>query len=262
MNRLNASTAFMTAVTLLILALAGATYHFFSEMNSNYVLVQSGISPVRRVMNPYKYTQNKKGLIFSLSFLISGISFTIMVLLPSSEKEAQTRQAILARKAKQPQPAMEPQEAVHEAEGAEETGPSPMEPEEGMEKRDSSKEEMIEELDSLDALEGFAEDSWENITEGEDDVVYGTGPISGAAIMDFVHKFPDSALKFLYRKQLNGKPLTKEEEDIYADWESRNMTRSKIRHYVLNLMEWDQLPRDPLYEIWTRLRDHIFDIIH
>ncbi len=79
--------------------------------------------------------------------------------------------------------------------------------------------------------------------------------------MDFVHKFPDSSLKFLYRKQLNGKPLSREDEDIYTSWEQRGMGRSKVKHYILTLMEWDKLPKDALYEIWKRLRDHIYDVI-
>jgi len=27
-------------------------------------------------------------------------------------------------------------------------------------------------------------------------------------------------------------------------------------------MEWDNIPKDPLYDIWKKMRDHIFETIH
>ena len=117
----------------------------------------------------------------------------------------------------------------------------------------------MEQLEA-DAIE-FDEPTHE-VTEGDDDVVYGTAGITNAAVIDFVHKFPDSALKFLFRKQLDGKPLTAEEEEIYRGWEKRGMNRGKVKAYILTLMEWDNIPKDPLYDIWKKMRDHIFETIH
>ncbi|MBT4289475.1 MAG: hypothetical protein HOD92_19285 [Deltaproteobacteria bacterium] len=79
--------------------------------------------------------------------------------------------------------------------------------------------------------------------------------------MNFVHKFPDSALKFLYRKQLDGKMLGRGDEDIYREWEHRGMSRGKVKKYMLTLMDWKTFPKKPLYEIWKMLRDHIYDNI-
>ena len=72
---------------------------------------------------------------------------------------------------------------------------------------------------------------------------------------------PDSALKFLYRKQLDGKLLGRTEEDIYVEWEKRGMSRGKVKKYILSLMDWKTFPKKPLYEIWKMLRDHIYDNI-
>ena len=267
MTRFNASTVFGMAMMLTVLVLAGTTYMFFNQMSSNYILIQDGNTPIQKVLNPYKFVQNKKGLIFSLTFLLSGLSFGIMVLLPSSEQELATKRALeaanRARGGDKPQPdsggyseqsMTDQDEVVNEAQ-------EPLIPG-ALSEKEQKKEVMIEELDLLDGDDEFSDGAWTEITEGEDDVVYGTEQITSAAVMDFVHKFPDSALKFLYRKQLNGKPLSKEEEEIYAAWEKRGMSRPKVKHYILSLMEWEKLPRDPLYEIWKRLRDHIFDTIN
>lgn len=270
MNRITASSAFMLSLFLLILFLAGTTFHFFNEMNSKYVLIQSGGEPVRRIMDPYKFHQNKKGLIFSLTFLMAGTSFLIMVLLPSSEKEK-----AIARKVSAPEPVASPVDLPGEPEtlasstaaamedlDEQEAPPQPQQQSDTLLAAAAATEEDVEEVDLLDDSEGFSEDELEQITEGEDDVVYGTNEITSAAVMDFVHKFPDSALKFLYRKQLNGKPLNKEDEEIYASWEKRGMSRTRVKRYILALMEWEKLPKEPLYEVWKRLRDHIFDTLH
>ena len=50
------------------------------------------------------------------------------------------------------------------------------------EQEEGRKEEITNELDLLDDSEGFSEESWAEVVEGEDDVVYGTEQITGAAI--------------------------------------------------------------------------------
>jgi hypothetical protein len=95
---------------------------------------------------------------------------------------------------------------------------------------------------------------------GEDDVVYGTGRVTDDSCWDFVQRHPDSAVKFLYRKTLDNKPLSTADEDIYRRWELRGMTRSKIREIVLEIMGWKSLPDDFPHNIWRELRDQVFDM--
>ncbi|MDH5560349.1 MAG: hypothetical protein OEY59_05785 [Deltaproteobacteria bacterium] len=121
--------------------------------------------------------------------------------------------------------------------------------------------DVLAEIEEDVELDEFTEDTYHEIVEGEDDVVYGTEEITNAAIMDFVHKYPDSALKFLYRKRLDGKAVSSEEEEIYRNWEKRKMFRAKVKAYILSLMEWDKMPQEPLFEIWKRMRDHIYEVI-
>ncbi len=95
---------------------------------------------------------------------------------------------------------------------------------------------------------------------GEEDVVYGDGRISEDAAWEFIQQFPDSAVKFLYRKNLDNKPLSPTEEDIYRNWEMRGLTRAKVREIVLELMGWPSLPDSFPHEIWRAVRDQVFEL--
>ncbi len=259
MKSARSSKLFMGTLLILIAATLLATLHFFNEINNNYILMYNGNEPLMRVLNPYKYIQAKKGLIFSVSMLISTFSLGIMVILPSEEAGV-----VRFKKATQTKTVAPPSQAApsQPSEGSSgisaevvEAPPKPQNPTEG---RKSKKEEDIE---LIDTEEIFEDDNYREVTEGEDDVVYGAGEITNRAIMDFVHKFPDSSLKFLFRKQLDGKPLTNEEEEIYIGWENRGMTRGKIKAYILTLMDWELIPKEPLFDIWKKMRDHIFETI-
>ena len=87
MKRINSSSVFLIAVVAILGALLISSYHFFSEMNSRYIMIQGGGKPVRQILDNYKYIQNKKALIFSVAFLLAGTSFVFMVALPSEEKK-------------------------------------------------------------------------------------------------------------------------------------------------------------------------------
>lgn len=260
MRRLNSATVFMAALLLLIGALSIGSLTFLNQMNSNYVLIHRGHEPMKFVLDQFKYTQNKRGFIFCITFLVSSASIMIMIALPSAEKKVERE----ARPA--PQPVRKEREdssisAVIEPEKPAEAPPPIEEPAAAAPPPEAKRETITETpVEIIDAVEEISVD-YEDITEGEDDVVYGTKPISDAAIMHFVHKFPDSALKFLFRKQLDGKALTNVEESIYQEWENRNMTRGKVKGYILTLMDWKEFPKKPLYETWKEIRDHIFENI-
>lgn len=274
MKKPRASSAFLAALVVVIGLALLTSVHFFNEMNSKYVLVANGFEPTPQILNSYKYDRNKQGLIFSMTFLISSASFLVMVLLPNEEKtpnrfgfsqaplEEAPKQAPAMREAA-PQAAQAPPDpsisgpVSVEALG-EETPHVSTTPQAPAQPSKISKDSQIDTIEELD-LEDVDFEGEMEITEGEDDVVYGQGEITAAALIDFVHKYPDSSLKFLYRRKLDGKPLGQEEEDIYEYWESRGLTRGKIKRYILQLMEWEEMPREPLYDIWKRLRDHIFE---
>lgn len=258
---MNSATVFMLALTLLIGALAIGCLTFINRMNSNYILIQRGVTPIKHVIDHYGYMQNKKGLIFSLTFFIAGASLLIMITLPSVETK------IVKKIGKAPQPVQPERKessisAIIEPPSKEEKPDEPIAPPTPIappplqaEKLDTLTTPPVEIIEHIEKIST----DFDDITEGEDDVVYGTGPISDAAIMHFVHKNPDSALKFLFRKQLDGKALTNVEEAIYTEWENRHLTRGKVKGYILTLMDWKEFPKKPLYETWKEIRDHIYE---
>lgn len=257
MKRLNSATVFMVALLLLIGALAITSISFLNQMNSNYILIQRSNQPSKLVLNHFKYVQNKKGFIFSLTFLVAATSILIMIALPATEARIQ------AKPKTKPQPMRPDREessisaVIEQAKEKPKpkTAPEPVSTIATVDKEEAGIEPPVEIVETIEEISTDIED----ITEGEDDVVYGSGPISDAAIMHFVHKFPDSALKFLFRKQLDGKALTNVEESIYQEWENRNLTRGKVKGYILTLMDWKEFPKKPLYETWREIRDHIFE---
>lgn len=120
------------------------------------------------------------------------------------------------------------------------------------------------ELPLIDEGDEFIEgiDAVESTDDADDDVVYGTGHITDEAMIRFVHEYPDSALKFLFRKQLDGCPLPNNFEDLYQTWQRRGLSRKKIRDYIMALAEWTTLPDISIYEIFEILRDAIYDMEH
>ncbi len=253
MKRMNSSTVFMIAILLLIGALAIGSFMSFNRMSKEYILVQSGMTPTKQILNNYGYMQSKRGFIFSITFFIVGVSFVIMIALPSEDTKA------VSKVSAAPQPVSEDRKessisAIIEK-PIEEKMDAPAPP--PLQSEDPSVTSPIEIIPQVEELSTELED----VTEGEDDVVYGSGPVSDAAIIHFVHKFPDSAIKFLYRKQLDGKALTSIEENIYQEWEDRELTRGKVKGYILTLMDWKEFPKKPLYEAWKEIRDHIYENI-
>lgn len=253
---MNSATAFMIALMLLIGALVIGSLTFLNQMNTHHILINSGNQPIKHVLNHYKYRQSKRGFIYSVSFLIASACVLIMVALPTDERK------VIAKPKPTPQPAPTPMDRKDSSISAiiepakEEKAPEPEAPIAAApppaDKEEPPAIEVIEPVEEIHA-------EYDEVTEGEDDVVYGNGPISDAAIMHFVHRFPDSALKFLYRKQLDGKALTNVEDNIYQEWENRQLTRGKVKGYILSLMDWKEFPKKPLYETWKEIRDHIFE---
>ena len=92
------------------------------------------------------------------------------------------------------------------------------------------------------------------------DVVLGEGPISDDSISKYVEDYPDSAIKFLLRKNLDGRPLPFEYEEIYKKWESRGLSRGRLKKYLFKLMQWEEFPDSSVLDILKTIREHLFDM--
>ena len=90
----------------------------------------------------------------------------------------------------------------------------------------------------------------------ENDVVFGDGRIDQKSMSNFVANYPDSTLKFLMRKNLDGRPLPAGYEEIYSQWENRGLSRGRLKKYLFKLMEWKNFPDIPVHDVVNKIREH------
>ena len=94
----------------------------------------------------------------------------------------------------------------------------------------------------------------------DNDVVFGDGQIDSKSINRFVKNFPDSAIKFMFRKNLDGRNLPVEYEEIYINWEKRGLSRGRLKKYLFKMMKWDNFPDIPILEVVQRIKDRQYDL--
>ena len=148
--------------------------------------------------------------------------------------------------------------------GAEKNG-NPVEEEEELEEKPVKKkaqpttaqlldfdDEEEEEFDDEDGLSAEETD--------ETDVVFGTGPITQPSMIKFMNQYPDSVLKFLLRRNLDGRPLPGEFEKIYDQWQQRGLMRGRLKRHLLKMMEWEEIPDTPIHELVGQIRNRILDL--
>ena len=116
-------------------------------------------------------------------------------------------------------------------------------------------------------LEGMEEedefDEGIQMTETDDsDVIYGTGRITDAAHHKFILENTDSAIKFLMRKELDGRPLKADQEEIYEDWQKRGLSRGRLRKHIFKIMDWDNIPDIPIHEIVSQVKGKAYEVTH
>jgi hypothetical protein len=123
---------------------------------------------------------------------------------------------------------------------------------------------------TADLLLNFEEDEEDKEIEEDDsglilvdsdeaDVVFGGEKISKAALGKFIRQYPDSTLRFLLRRSLDGKPLSAEIEAIYYSWEKRGLSRGRLKKYLLKLMEWPEVPDLPILHLLQSLKERIYE---
>ena len=97
------------------------------------------------------------------------------------------------------------------------------------------------------------------VDSDETDVVFGGEKISKSALEKFIRQYPDSTLRFLLRRSLDGRPLSAEIEAIYYSWEKRGLSRGRLKKYMLKLMEWPEVPDLPILDLLQSLKDRIYE---
>ena len=102
----------------------------------------------------------------------------------------------------------------------------------------------------------------QQVDSDETDVVFGGKKITQASMEKFVHQYPDSTLRYLLRRNLDGRPLPSEIVAVHSNWEERGLLRERLKKYVLKLMEWPEVPDLPTLDLLQNLRDHIYEVSH
>lgn len=116
--------------------------------------------------------------------------------------------------------------------------------------------------DMIDEDEEIEEDDsgLRQIDSEETDVVFGGEKITPSAVEKFIRQYPDSTLRFFFRRSLDGRPLSAEIKAIYFSWEKRGMSRGLLKKLLLKLMEWQEVPDLPILDLLQSLRDRIYDV--
>jgi len=131
------------------------------------------------------------------------------------------------------------------------------------EKSSEESEESANGESAASLFEGIDDEEHELEEEGlqgdnseENDVVFGDGLIDQKSMSNFVANYPDSTLKFLMRKNLDGRPLPVGYEEIYSQWENRGLSRGRLKKYLFKLMEWENFPDIPVHDVVNKIREH------
>ena len=271
----------MYVVTFLIAlaALAFGMYFFFGAMNDTSFSVFNAKGEMTYYLNKQRNDQLLNGLVYCITFFIAVFLLFTVIVIPS-ENQVQQRIAMnnpysgMAMQMPQQQAPMPQQQApmpqqqaiaqpmiqtvpMQKARDSQAVTTAP-ESATAMEAESTSLPVVEEEEDFLEDL-----DQSPTIVSDEDsDVVYGHGRVTEESVMEFIRSYPDSAIKFLFRKNLDGKVLSPQEEKIYSTWQKRGLSRIKVRQFVLNIMEWENLPEMSPQEMWLKLRDQIFEYMN
>ncbi|MDP7583296.1 MAG: hypothetical protein QGG03_08685 [SAR324 cluster bacterium] len=94
----------------------------------------------------------------------------------------------------------------------------------------------------------------------DSDVVFGDGRIEQNSMTKFVSNYPDSTIKFLLRKSLDGRPLPAGYDEIYLNWENRGLSRGRLKKYLFKLMDWQDFPDIPVLDVVRKIRERHFEL--
>ena len=106
----------------------------------------------------------------------------------------------------------------------------------------------------------FDSDGLQGNIDDDSDVVFGSGRIEKKSMIKFVSNYPDSTIKFLLRKNIDGRPLPAGYEEIYGNWENRGLSRGRLKKYLFKLMEWQDFPELSVLEVVRKIRERHFDL--
>ena len=230
----------------------GGIFICYTGMSETSYLVYRGIDLTTYYLDKNRYDLYLNGLVYSITFGIAFLLLLAVIVIPSPE-QIQKRLAVTSFAGSPGSTEISVPEG--ETPDAEDTSPLDGESIEIELEPDIESYEVDEEEVEESALTGGIDDE-------DSDVVYGTGRITDEAHKSFIISSPDSAVKFLMRKGLDGRPLESSQDEIYEAWQERGLSRGKLRKHILKIMEWESVPELEVNEIYNQVKDKAYEISH
>jgi len=233
-------------------ATVGGIFICYTGMSETSYLVYRGMELTTYYLDKSRHDLYLNGLVYSITFGIAFLLLLAVIVIPSPE-QIQKRLAATSFAGSPGSTEI----SVYEGEtpDAEDTSPLDGESMEIELEPDIESYEVDGEEEQKSALTG-------GIDDDDSDVVYGTGRITDEAHKSFIISSPDSAVKFLMRKELDGRPLKSSEDEIYEAWQERGLSRGKLRKHILKIMEWESVPELEVNEIYNQVKDKAYEISH
>ena len=232
---LNIYIIFFVDSIVAVFAGVGLCYTGLSELGFN---VYRGMELTTYYLDKNRYDLYLNGLVYCITFGAALLLLLAVILIPSAD---QIQRRISASPYGTP--------AVG-------TPPTAVDTEE-TDKEDSGIDEDIltPQIEDFSKDEGLGMES--PAGEGDSDVVEGTGSITENSQADFLKTHPESAVKFLMRKNLDDSPLDADDEKVHETWQGRGLSRGELRRHVMKLMEWEEFPESSPTEILNQIKEKI-----
>ena len=233
-------------------ATVGGIMVCYSGMSETSYLVYRGMEITTYYLDKNRHDLYVNGMVYSITFGIAFLLLLAVIVIPSPE-QIQKRLAV------------SPFTGENSTLGITAPAVETLVEEETPAANDESLEiELEPDVESFEFDEEEEEESAQSSgpEEEDSDVVYGTGRITDQAHRSFIISSPDSAVKFLLRKELDGRPLKSSQDEIYNGWQERGLSRGKLRKHFLKIMEWDNVPELEVSEIYNQVKDKVYEISH
>ncbi len=233
-------------------ATVGGIFICYTGMSETSYLVYRGMELTTYYLDKSRHDLYLNGLVYSITFGIAFLLLLAVIVIPSPE---QIQKRLAATSFAGSPESTETRAPEGETPDAEDTSPLDGE---------SMEIELEPDIESYEVDKEEVEESalTDGIDDEDSDVVFGTGRITDEAHKSFIISSPDSAVKFLMRKELDGRPLKPSEDGIYEAWQERGLSRGKLRKHILKIMEWESVPELEVNEIFNQVKDKVYEISH
>ena len=236
-----------------LLATLGGVVICYSGMSEASFLVNKGMEITTYYLDKNRYDLYSFGLVYSITFGVALLLLLAVIVIPTKEQiHKRTSETQIGETSGTGIP-YTPEATTTEEETSDEIETLP-----------ESDESLEIELEP--DVESFGDEEETALTgktaDEDSDVIYGTGKITEEAHKSFILNSPDSAVKFLLRKELDGKTLKSTQDEIYESWQNRGLSRGKLRKHFLKIMEWDSVPELEVSQIYEQVKDKLYEIKH